>query len=410
VLAQATDKSIKPEAEAPEEETAVEEACESLEVSGEDRAANRAPEPPVETRQSNPIRDMTEASVPEESELLGADNDDELMDDGLPDLTTLNLRCKVSVDSLYPMTRGKGKMRPPLNFLVSVGELLDWRAMTSQEQKASKALWVGLSKDEKTSIKDTIPGFDCICCKQKERRDRGQRRGGNGSTQRQSTRVASAAGQDPTLEVESEENATAFISLGSSEAERLATLPQKKAPYKRQSSFKSEYARSTQAQGGVQALKAMRASNRSFARALTATTVKPKRNNITGQDIFPDPTRHPRVFGLQIWVNHVAETPMSGGVLPASHLRREKPLITYISTCPGDAKQVFDALEDSKVNKEGYEKLKFFGSGNDLLDTMAKTDGESSAHRSRGSSGAANLQESQDEIPQSWAQIANESV
>jgi hypothetical protein len=377
------------------------DASESLEVSG-DRAANRAPEPPVEMRQSSRME------APEESKL--ETDDDTLLDAGMADLSTLNLRCKVSVDSLFPITRGKGKMRPLPNFLLEVGELLDWRAMTPQEQRVSKALWLALSKDEKTRIKESIPGFDCICCKRKERRDRGQRRAGNGSaTQCRSAQVASA-GQDSVLEVESEEAATAFISLGSSEAERLATLPQKKAPYKRQSSFKSEYARSTQAQGGVQALKAMRASNRSFARALTATTVKPKRNNITGQDIFPDPTRHPRVFGLQIWVNQVAETPMSGGVLPASRLRREKPLITYVSTCPGDAKRVFDALEDSKINKEGYEKLKFFGSGKDLLDTMAKSDGESSAHRSRGSTGAVNLQESQDEIPQSWAPIANEAV
>jgi hypothetical protein len=406
VVAQAMDESsIEPEAEAaPEEEIEVEEAsAESLEVSDGDRqATNRAPEPPVEMRQSSRME------APEESKL--ETDDDTLLDAGMADLSTLNLRCKVSVDSLFPITRGKGKMRPLPNFLLEVGELLDWRAMTPQEQRVSKALWLALSKDEKTRIKESIPGFDCICCKRKERRDRGQRRAGNGSaTQRRSARVASA-GQDSVLEVESEEAATAFISLGSSEAERLATLPQKKAPYKRQSSFKSEYARSTQAQGGVQALKAMRASNRSFARALTATTVKPKRNNITGQDIFPDPTRHPRVFGLQIWVNQVAETPMSGGVLPASRLRREKPLITYVSTCPGDAKRVFDALEDSKINKEGYEKLKFFGSGKDLLDTMAKSDGESSAHRSRGSTGAANLQESQDEIPQSWAPIANEAV
>jgi hypothetical protein len=168
VLAQATDESIEPEAEAPEEETEVEEACESLEVSGEDRAVNRASEPPVETQQSNPIRDgMMEA--PEESELLGADDDDELMDDGLPDLSTLNLRCKVSVDSLFPMTRGKGKMRPPLNFLVSVGELLDWRAMTSQEQKASKALWVGLQRMRRPALK--IPYLVLIVSAANEKRD-----------------------------------------------------------------------------------------------------------------------------------------------------------------------------------------------------------------------------------------------
>jgi hypothetical protein len=231
----------------------------------------------------------------------------------------------------------------------------------------------------------------------------------NISTQRRSTRVAPAV-QDSAPEVEGEVAATAFISLDSSEAERLAALPQKKALYKRQSAFKLEYARSIQAQGGVQALKSMRASNRSFARALTATTLKPRHDNTTGQDLYPDPERHPRVFGLQIWVNQVAETPMSGGVLPASRLRREKPLITYVATGPGDVKQVLEALEDAQVNKEGYEKVEFFGSGKTLLDAMAKKEGESKAHRSRGSTGAANLQESHHEIPQSMAPIAHETV
>jgi hypothetical protein len=101
---------------------------------------------------------------------------------------------------------------------------------------------------------------------------------------------------------------------------------------------------------------------------------------------------------------------MSGGILPVGRLRREKPLITYVSTAPGDAKRVFDALEDAQVNKESYEKLKFFGSGAALLGAMAKKDSESRAHRSRGSTGAANLEESQDEIPQSMAPIAHEAV
>jgi hypothetical protein len=406
VLAQATtDESIELGSEAPEEGSEVEgRTSESLEVSG-DRAINTAP---IEMRQepgtTNPIQQEMMDEAAEESE-LGAD-DDELLDDGLPDMSTLNLRCKVSVDSLFPITRGKGKMRPPPNFLVSAGELLDWQAMTPQEQRASKALWVALSKDEKTRIKDSIPGFDCICCKKKERGDRGRRRGGNAATQRQSARVAAAAGHDAPDDAETQ--VASFVSLGSSEAERLAALPQKKAPYKRQSAFKLDYARSMQAQGGVQALKTIGAANRSFARALTATTVKPK--HVLGQDVYPDPARYPRVYGLQIWVNQVAETPMSGGVLPASRLRRERPVITYVSTGPGDAKQVLDALEDAGVNKEGYEKVKYFGSGKALLDKMASKQLESKSRRSRGSTGADNLQESQDEIPQTMAPTAHHTV
>ena len=67
-------------------------------------------------------------------------DDEELSDDEFPDPSTLNLRCKVSVDSVVPVRKRKGKMWRPLNFLLSLDKLIDWRDMTLEEQRAYKTL------------------------------------------------------------------------------------------------------------------------------------------------------------------------------------------------------------------------------------------------------------------------------
>jgi hypothetical protein len=112
----------------------------------------------------------------------------------------------------------------------------------------------------------------------------------------------------------------AYTSLGSSEAMHHSILPPEKAPYRRTSAKNLEHARSVQGQGGIQALKAICSANRSFARAVTACTVTPKLDANSNNHLYADPSKLPRVSGLQIWVNKVQETPMSGGKLPPTQL------------------------------------------------------------------------------------------
>ena len=166
------------------------------------RTANTAPE-----SSTDEYRQSDETDSPEETTEKHPEVDGELLEDELPDPSTLNLRCKVSVDSIVPMRKRKGKMRPPLNFLLSLDKLIDWRDMTLEEQRASTTLWIALSKAEKAGIKDAI-----------------------GTQRRRSAQLASA-GQALAPDAETEVAGAAFVSLGSLEADRLAALPQKKSPY-----------------------------------------------------------------------------------------------------------------------------------------------------------------------------------
>jgi hypothetical protein len=71
---------------------------------------------------------------------------------------------------------------------------------------------------------------------------------------------------------------------------------------------------------------------------VTACNVTPKLdNNTNSYPIYTDPSKLPRISGLQIWVNKVEETPMSGRILPSTQLQRAKTEITYISSSKEDA-------------------------------------------------------------------------
>ena len=110
-----------------------------------------------------------------------------------------------------------------------------------------------------------------------------------------------------------------YTSLGASQEERDAQALEEPPPYKRQKiAFTAEYARDSQHCGGERALKAILNANRVFANALTCTNVEPKENSTRK---YPDPTKQPRVLGLQIWMNCVRETKNTGGKL-ASDKRR----------------------------------------------------------------------------------------
>jgi hypothetical protein len=348
-----------------------------------------------------------EAEVDNEPPRASSDEEEDLSDDTPQLPTDINLRCMKQVDKYVPKQRGKGKMQPPPTFRTDIALCFEWRGMTSDEQKAAKAEYTGKAAPVKKSLKLLIPGSDCVCCRRKTRNDRGQTRGAqNQSSDQQLDRAAppepppaAAATQQEAQEMGGE----AYASLGSSEAMRHNVLPPVKAPYRRTSAKKLEHARSVQGQGGIQALKAIRSANRSFARAVTACTVTPKLDANSNNYIYADPSKLPRVSGLQIWVNEVQETPMSGGKLPPAQLRRAKTEITYISSCKEDAERIFKILTgDSNSNRDNYIKVKYFGTGERLMDLLNASDQESKRRRSKPDA-AANIEQSQNAIPLSIA-------
>jgi hypothetical protein len=317
----------------------------------------------------------------------------------------MNLRCMKAIDLHFPKQRRKGKMQPTPPFQMDVFLLSEWRCMTQEEQRAAKAEFTSKGAAEKKRLKLLVPGADCLCCKRKARTDRGQARGQN-PRQRRSARVAGKAGPpappNPPAVPPPIQTVEAYIGLGSSEAERNNMLPAEKGYYKRTSIRKLQHARSVQGQGGVQALKAIHSANKAFARALTISTVAPKLDVATNTLVYANPARAPRVLALQVFINQVEETPMSGGTLSGSQLRREKAQITYISSSKEDAERIFEILAvDSRINGEKYDKKKFFGTGARLIQKLKAGEAERGRRRSRPS--AANLQESSNEIPHSIA-------
>jgi hypothetical protein len=361
----------------------LERAATTEEANDEARVDNE--QPPASNEQEEPLLETPE----------------ELPDD-------INLCCMKQVDKYVPKRRGKGKMQPPPTFRMDIALCFEWRGMTSDEQKAAKAVYTGLAAPEKKRLKLLVPGSDCVCCRRKTRNDRGQMRGGqNQRSNQQPDGAAPPAGPNPVAAAAAatqqapEVRGEAYASLGSSEAQRNSVLPPEKAPYKRTSAKKLEHARSVQGQGGIQALKAIHSANRSFARAVTACTVTPKLHG--NNYIYADPSKLPRVSGLQIWVNEVQETPMSGGKVPPAQLRRAKTEITYISSCKEDAERIFNILTgDSNSNRDNYVKVKYFGTGERLMDLLNASEQESKRRRSKPDA-AANVEQSQNAIPLSIA-------
>jgi hypothetical protein len=320
---------------APNEVESPDEAQVPDEVEASDEA-----QAPDEAQVPNEAEVPEETDAPEEAEEDPFDTSMEIPSD-------MNLRCMKAIDHYFPKKRGKGKMQPTPTYQMDIFLLSQWRGMTQEEQRAAKAEWTSKHAPEKKRLKLLVPGIACGCCKRKARTDRGQTRGQNQRSQRRSARVAGeaapAAAPNPPA-VPQIQAVEAYIGLGSSEVERNNMLPAEKGCYKRTSIRKLQHARSVQGQGGVQALKAIHSANKAFARALTASTVEPKLDQTTNAFVYADPARAPRVLALQVFVNQVEETPMSGGTLSGSQLRREKAQITYISSSKEDAERIFEVL------------------------------------------------------------------
>jgi hypothetical protein len=295
--------------------------------------------------------------------------------------------------------------------------------MTLMQQKEKKKEWTDLSKHTKKNIQLQIPRPPCMHCGRKERSDKGsgkQKAAAGSSTEnnKNATRTKKRRNAKKTdAELLREVEPLNFDSLGLNnkdanddeydDNDEEVSEPPKKVWYLRQRYGQAPH--STQAQGGEQALRSRHIANLTFARALTATTLRPypklDRNKKEIKDAkgrstysFHPNSQTPRLLGTSIWMNNVTETLSTGGRLQPSRLRREKPEINVISTCKEDLKELLKttlaALNGDSASREKYDVNLFFGVGEHLKGKLNRARDKRSVARKRNSSGATSIADS----------------
>jgi hypothetical protein len=194
--------------------------------------------------------------------------------------------------------------------------------------------------------------------------------------------------------------------------------PPKKEWYRRQRFGEAPH--STQAQGGEQALRSRHRASLNFARALTATTLKPyRKRDRTGKQVcdangcakyaFHRNSHTPRQLGTEIWFNNVAETRSTGGILEPSSLRRKKPEINIISTCKEDLNELLKTtvavLTGDSDAREKYDLNIYFGVGEGLKRKLNGARNKRKVARKRNSSGAKSIGDSLGQFESSTPRI-----
>jgi hypothetical protein len=118
--------------------------------------------------------DDAQAEVDNEPPPGASSNEEEEVLWGGPELPTdINLRCIKQIDKYVPKQRGKGKTQPPPTFRMDIALCVEWRVMTSDEQKAAKAEYTGKAAPVKRALKLLVPGSDSVCCRRKTRNNQG---------------------------------------------------------------------------------------------------------------------------------------------------------------------------------------------------------------------------------------------
>jgi hypothetical protein len=109
---------------------------------------------------------------------------------------------------------------------------------------------------------------------------------------------------------------------------------------------------------------------------------------------------------VYICVNEVEETPANGGYYKTdAPIRRNKPLIYYMSSSKEDFKTVWDIAAHAQQNPEMYEKEKLFGVGDEASTKLNNFLAERAIHLSTGVKRSSLVHEStfyntsQDEAP-----------
>jgi hypothetical protein len=323
----------------------------------------------------------------------------------------INLRCLKSIIKSYPK-----ELHPPLSFRLSSDKLVEFMRMSKDEKWAARKAFSVLSAKEKAKVKSAIPGSSCSCCKSVTRSDKGKQRGKNTRNKRQSRRLQGDNPSSPHQQDESTSTLSAaasarsaavppvvYNSMAHGEAARDAAPGEEKPKYKRQSKKKLEYARNVQMQGGETAMQEIMTAQQAMIDALTFSSREPKFDEMSGTYKYDQRTEIPRVRGLMVFVNEVGETPMCGGKLPDSKIRREKTQISYVGACKEDVAHVWDMMVDSQANPDKYEKLRFMGTGVPAREQFAEYAKSRKLARSKVGQQAQSIAESQASIPDNVA-------
>ncbi|KAG7345985.1 hypothetical protein IV203_005052 [Nitzschia inconspicua] len=250
----------------------------------------------------------------------------------------LNLQCFASIQAHYP--KGYKKFKPINPYRVSVEKFNEWCNMTREQQISSKHDWKVLSATRKDAVTQSIPGeknLHCVCssCNRKPRKDKGKQR-----------RTSTGTGSDGSYVSERD---IAETREGGAAAQRKKTTLQRR---KGQSRLEvPDFAKTVQQQVDKTAMRELQEAMVQMQRTLTAA-LNP---NVDG-------TPQLRFRGLMTWEIEVNETPVSGGRLAESDLRRKQPLLIRMSTNKADWAHLLTVVVDPK-HKESREVHDFFVPG-----------------------------------------------
>ncbi len=153
--------------------------------------------------------------------------------------------------------------------------------------------------------------------------------------------------------------------------------------YKRQSRVDLNHAWATTEteQSSTIALKKLALAQEHTVRAITTCTMEKRDKD--GQLVF-DQDR-PRLRQIHIAISDVQERSSSGSMKKSS-IRRTKPLIMITTSCPDDARDMFQSLNDCAEHPEKYEKHTFYGAGAEALEAVNSFWGDRKRKRSKSSS------------------------
>jgi hypothetical protein len=99
---------------------------------------------------------------------------------------------------------------------------------------------------------------------------------------------------------------------------------------------------------------------------------------------------------VYVCINEVEEAPSNGGTLKemVTLLKRDKPLILYVSSSKEDFKRVWDVLKHAQENPSEYEKKKLFGVGHEAISSLDAYVADRKTNRSKGLAPAESLDDS----------------
>jgi hypothetical protein len=276
----------------------------------------------------------------------------------------LNLQCMESIKAHYPKNYFMlQKLQPLDSFRVSPEQFQKWINLPKEEQHKLKSDYNALAPEAKLKFKNQIPGLPvkgcgCIgCTGRKPRKDKDTPKTKTKTRKRKSIEDSSK----PSAE---------YVSMGHDAESRsdVITSNAKKRKWRRNTGkdlySPADHAKNIQQQGDETAMAYIHKAIAAFAKACTLATK---------ENIDLSNTSIPRVRGLMVWEIEVSETPMSGGQLPTSALRRETPLIYRCSSDKVSYAELMNTLTaPTQAFKKNCEVVDFFGTGENVTSKLTK--------------------------------------